>query len=630
MPSVDIVKTNFTAGEISADLKGRSDLKLFTNGASKLRNVFVEPTGGLKRRPGLKYMDRFTIDDARIVPFEYKNDCYLLVLLNGGMVIYKDDAYVTSIATPWILSRIQQLDWVQNDKTLFFTHPEQQPYTLNFDGYTWSLAPFSFDEDELGRKLQPYYNFSNNVTLQPSGTTGSITITASAYTFIYVHVGMRLRIKGKEVEVTAVASGTSITATVIEDLVDTEATKDWGEPAFSDMHGWPVTIGFHQNRLIFGDARDLPNRLFMSQTGRNYNFDLGEGLDDEAIEFAILSDDANAIRAVHSSKHLLIFTAQGEWMVTGSPLTPANLQVTRQTTIGSQADRLVQPVEADGAVYFINGNGSKIQEFFFNDVSSAYSSVDLTLTAKHLINDASSMSYDSENRLLHIVTSDGALATLTIYRTESVNAWTKQITENGAFKQALYLNGYMYFIVDRGGGVLYLERFEKDAVVDNCFFYESTTAGNGFGGLTHLNGKAVKVVLDDVIYPDAIIADGFYVTPVLCNQIQLGFTFDIEIEPLPPSQLNFASANAMRLTDITLRLSETSALRLNHGSGLRDVPLVEKILPDPQTLWPKLTGDVSVTGSGWIKTLDQPIWRIKQSVPQKFNLLSVTTKMKVN
>lgn len=46
------IKTTFTAGEVSADLLGRGDLRAYENGALKLRNVFIQPTGGVKAPRG--------------------------------------------------------------------------------------------------------------------------------------------------------------------------------------------------------------------------------------------------------------------------------------------------------------------------------------------------------------------------------------------------------------------------------------------------------------------------------------------------------------------------------------------------------------------------------------------------
>ena len=53
MPVVKRAKTNFTAGELAPELLGRGDISAFDNGARRLRNVFIQPTGGLTRRAGL-------------------------------------------------------------------------------------------------------------------------------------------------------------------------------------------------------------------------------------------------------------------------------------------------------------------------------------------------------------------------------------------------------------------------------------------------------------------------------------------------------------------------------------------------------------------------------------------------
>ena len=53
MPRLTLHKTSFTSGEISPRLLGRGDLSAYENGAAKLRNIFVHPTGGISRRGGL-------------------------------------------------------------------------------------------------------------------------------------------------------------------------------------------------------------------------------------------------------------------------------------------------------------------------------------------------------------------------------------------------------------------------------------------------------------------------------------------------------------------------------------------------------------------------------------------------
>ncbi len=50
------VKTNFTNGEVDPLITMRSDLELFVNGVSKLRNAWSFPQGGFRRRDGLEFM----------------------------------------------------------------------------------------------------------------------------------------------------------------------------------------------------------------------------------------------------------------------------------------------------------------------------------------------------------------------------------------------------------------------------------------------------------------------------------------------------------------------------------------------------------------------------------------------
>lgn len=287
MATTEIIKTNFTAGEISLELLGRSDLKLYQNGAKKLENVFVQPTGGLTRRHGLRYIDTLPVNDGRMMPFEKDGETYLLLNMYGGMTAYKNDIYAGTIYTPWALSQVHQVAWVQSNDELLMVHPDVKPQKLSLLGTTWTMSDWVFDSEPSGRTHQPFFQFTKNITIAASGTTGAVTLTASSALFTSNHINARFRINDKEVKITAVSSGTSATAIVYETLTGTAATTNWKEAAFSNARGWPRTVAFHQDRLVIGGSRDLPNRLFMSKSGQMWNFDLGTGLDDEAIEFSI-------------------------------------------------------------------------------------------------------------------------------------------------------------------------------------------------------------------------------------------------------------------------------------------------------------------------------------------------------
>src|SRR3712207_9305087 len=97
MAGARTLKTSFTAGEVAPELLGRPDLRAWANGARRLRNVFIQPTGGVARRPGLRHVATLP-GPARLIPFEFNTEqTYLLVLTAGAMRIFVGDAPVAQV-----------------------------------------------------------------------------------------------------------------------------------------------------------------------------------------------------------------------------------------------------------------------------------------------------------------------------------------------------------------------------------------------------------------------------------------------------------------------------------------------------------------------------------------------------
>ncbi|MGH7006007.1 MAG: hypothetical protein ACREIP_18845, partial [Alphaproteobacteria bacterium] len=355
------------------------------------------------------WQESASISPGRLVAFAFNTEqTYLLCFTARGIAVLANGTAVADIPSPYAAGAVAQFAWAQSADTLLLAHPDHPPLRIQRRSVTqagqpqedWIASPWRFAEEEtkepngtlIGKtRRQPYYKFADaETTLTPSGVTrdSAITVTASAPAFDARDVGQRFRIEQRELEITAVASATSASAVVKETLKSTNAAKDWEEPAFAPRRGWPVSCGFHQDRLVIGGARDLPNRLWLSKSADLFNFDLGEGLDDEAIEFAILSDQVNAIRAVFSGRHLQVFTSGAEFMVTGDPLTPANVQLKRQTRIGSPTERYMPPRDVDGATLFVARNGRELREFLFADVEQAYQANDLAVLARHIMSGA--------------------------------------------------------------------------------------------------------------------------------------------------------------------------------------------------------------------------------------------------
>ncbi|TCZ55553.1 hypothetical protein [Roseicella aquatilis] len=622
MPLTRTLKTSFTAGELAPELLGRPDLRAFANGARRLRNVLIQPTGGVTRRPGLRHIATLP-GPAKLIAFEFNTEqAYLLALTDGAMQVFVGDAPVAQVAGPWIAAMLPQLAWTQSADTLLLCHPDMVPQRITRTSHTsWTVAPWSFAGE-------PFRRFADAaVTLSPSATTGSITLTASAAVFQPGHAGVRVRIGGRRVLVTAVASATQASATVEEALADMAATTDWEEAAFSPVHGWPVTLCFHQDRLVLGGSRSLPNRLWLSRTGDLFNFDPGTGLDDEAIEFGVVSDQVNAIRGVFSGQHLQVFTSGSEWMVSGAPLTPGSIQLTRQTRVGSPVERLVQPVDVDGATIFAARNGRGIHEFVYTDLQQLYQANDLALVARHLLRDPVAMAYDQRRRLLHVAMADGTLATLTLYRAEQVTAWTGQQTD-GAVRALAEIEGTVFAVVERGG-THRLERFDEALGLDAALTGSSAAARDRWSGLDHLEGRRVGVLADGAPREAAVVARGAVTLDPPARSVQLGLPFAHEVEPLPPDLASGAGAAPLRLVGVTLRLLETRALAVDLGRGPQPVVFRRLGTPLLDAAPPAFTGDVRLRAISWRRDAAAPLWRIAGDAPLPMTLLSVATETRI-
>ncbi|CAO3412919.1 hypothetical protein [Azospirillum doebereinerae] len=624
------VKTNFTAGEISRRLLGRGDLRAYDNGALALRNLFIDPTGGVTRRSGLAFSG-LARGDGRLVAFEFNTEqTYLLAFSAGRIDIHGGGTRVATVEAPWTAAQLAQITWTQSADTLLVCHPEVAPRKLTRSAAgAWTLSDWAYVvKDELVRL--PFYRFGDPaVTLTPSGTSGAVTVTASAPVFDQRHDGTRLRIKDKQLLVTGVVSATQLNATAKEALADTAATTDWEEQAFSPLRGWPVSAAFHQDRLVVGGSRDLPNRLWLSRSADLWNFDLGTGLDDEAIEFGILSDQVNAVRAVFSGRHLQVFTSGAEYMVTGDPLTPQNIQVNRQTRIGSPVDRNIPPRDVDGATLFVPRNRREIREFLYTDTEAAYQANDLALLARHLVVNPRDQDYDQTRRLLFVAMEDGSLCTLTVYRTEAVTAWTRLETD-GAVRSVAVVGDEVYLLVDRAG-TWTIERFDDALNLDAAVVADRDEPTAVWGGFGHLEGRSVAVLADGVARPPATVQAGSVTLSPPARHVEAGLPYSHRIVPLPANLVGQgAGADLVRLVAVTFRLEDTAALRVDLGRGLQDLPL-HRLGPQPADGVPlRVSGDRRIRALGWRRDIDVPLWRIEQDAPLPFTLLSVTMDMKVN
>lgn len=625
------VKTNFTAGCIGRNLYGRGDLSIFENGARTLENVIIQPTGGVSRRKGLALVEKIN-KSARLISFEFNTEqIYLICICEEEIRIYKDNECIKTLASPWTSDQLSSLNYTQSADTLLVVHPDVPPQQITRgDNEDWQISKMEYYTKE-GRIYCPFYNYYNHkVSISPSGTSGTITISSPSEIFTAASVGSLINVRSGQVTISEYVSPTEVKATVNCKLASTGSTNDWEESAFSPQRGWPNSITFHQNRLVFGGSKSLPNRLWFSKSGDLFNFDIGTGLDDEAIEFGILSDQVNTIKALVSARHLLVFTTGAEWMVSGNPLTPTSIQLSRQTSTGSYDKCCLYPQQIDGATVFVSQSGHQLREFLYTDTEQAYQSKDLTLMSGEIISSPVDNDFSRDECVLYIVLADGSVSCLTSYRTEEVTAWSKLRT-NGKFLSVAVIGNEIYFCTLRKNGY-FIEKISDEFYADCAVKLHSETPKKLWSGLEHLEGCEISVLADDFSVGKYKVENGCIDLLEEASDLVVGLPYEHIIEPLPyvADAVRPYSPQALRVISGLFRILNTRCFCIDMGNGYLQVPLKrlfkDDILDAPPSSY---SGDVRLRALGWIREMDKPLWSIKSDEPLAFTLLSAVLEVKI-
>jgi hypothetical protein len=195
----DVDLSDFTGGEISPKLKGRTDLKKYFSSCATILNMVVMPQGGATKRPPTLYVANNKNQSGlnRPVRFVFSTvQAYTLEFSNTNVRIYANDGVVLNagvpvdVVVPYVTADLLALKFCQSADTLFIFHPSYPPAKLVRSSHTsWAHSNLVFRDG-------PYLPVNTTTTtLTPSAASGAITLTASAALFAASDVGRPVRIK---------------------------------------------------------------------------------------------------------------------------------------------------------------------------------------------------------------------------------------------------------------------------------------------------------------------------------------------------------------------------------------------------------------------------------------------------
>ena len=152
MASVNFAFSNFTAGELSGRLGGRTDLTKYFSGCNILTNFLVHPHGGVSRRPGTRYVVDCKSSSAtsRLIPFQFNvTQAYVLEFFNTGFRILKDGGQVTSgspataveVTTTYTTAQLAALKFAQSGDVMYIVHPAHPVRKISRTSHTaWTIT----------------------------------------------------------------------------------------------------------------------------------------------------------------------------------------------------------------------------------------------------------------------------------------------------------------------------------------------------------------------------------------------------------------------------------------------------------------------------------------------------------
>lgn len=751
---------NFTAGEISPQLRGRVDIDAYRHACSAMRNFQPLQYGGVRRRFGTEKIRNSESGTyrSRLIPYVAGPGVTAFLELSHltlRSAATSDGAYSSAyavasaytIATPYTEAQLRSIRYAQSGNFIVFVHPEHPPYIISLSGTQWWFRLLQLDpppagyfttgmalsavvsvtagtgtqtatatgatflSGDVGRTIHRGTGFGRitaytsttqvtvDVEIDFSGTSGDwfiggqlkaglsltaigaggltagerVTVTATQPVFRSFNaslVGDVLLIHDGVILLLAFASSTSVEGLILRTPTSGASTavhrvlqRSFGSqfPAGVYLRGWPVSVGFVDQRMVFGGVRDLPSTFIGSAAGNVLDFTI-TGAADDGYSWAI--DGGDSIQHVAVDNDLLLLTHEGEYAAAGpdyGAVTGDSVKVRKQSTDGSGA---VAPVKVGREHVFLQRNGRAVMALGFDIQIQGYETHELTLLAEH-ITDSGIVEMAFARRpvpTLYCVRADGKMACLTLDSKQRVTAWwlwegvtdgENLIESVAVVPQTTY--DEVWLVVRRFYGGVWTRSIERvqqsypigaagnvvGFLVDCGRLYSRTPVGAVSVTITtHLVLTGVRVVADGV-YAGEFVTNGAgeLTVPFEYSQLLVGLPYTSTLTPMPP-EVQTASGSGQgrpaQATEITVKLHRSVGGKINgvpitktNSAGMEAERRLAAAVAVPRDWTLDLVDtDVTVGAHGWQQA--QSLVTVTQEEPLPLHVLQIVQKVQAN
>lgn len=590
------------------------------------------------------YFDNSKLSECQHFDFKFNEDeqSYKMILTAYNIAVYRYDLWQADIRVPYSDDEVLDVTFNQSADTMILCHPDHPPQKIIRRG---SDTRWNFEDIEFA--YTPRFAFEPELVLAgpnvtPSAKSGSIKLTAAFALWVDSDVQGLFNGNGGQARITKIQSNTVAEAVVLLDFIDTNAISDWtlirnNEEVWSEERGWPNCSVFHLSRLWFGGSKSRPQTIWGSVINDFFNFDVGGGFPDQAIDTTLDTDTVNKIRHLKSSDELEIFTSGAEFFAPKEKegLTPQFFKAVEQDTRGIGH---IAPVRVDGATFFIQKKSNIMREFRFNDLDQKFNAGNITILAQKILNNPRSLATvppvgdTRPNDLIYVANEDGTAGFFNTLKSQNIASWSNGYPADTKAGKSKFISfgpheDNMYATVERtinGQTIHYLEKFVFERTLDSSILLTSPSAKSNWS-VPHLAGETVMIKtefgLDENTYE--VDDQGNLEVPYESNELEVGLAWLPLVEPLSPVVV-FADGTLLqkkrRIVSANVAFIDTEFIEINgerQPTRLYEVDGYDEI-PAP------FSGSIEVPGFG---TSREPTTVISQYLPGKFNVSAIVEKV---
>lgn len=449
---VNSINLNFSGGEGSYKVAGRSDLPVYKSLVEWMQNFVILPQGPFTFRPGTVYIHHTRRHNPAVfIPFFFSDQqAYLIEATEGFFRFYKDSGVIT-LADVTITNITQSSTATVTSPSHGYSNGDEV-FIFNVVGMTEVNGRSFIVTNATTNTYEIFDQFGNDVDSTNYGAYASGGTTNKVYEIATPYQEEDLkRLQSAQNADTRYIVNRFYAPRKLTRTTETNwslATFSRTADPFTGSDNWPGAVVFTSDgAIIYGGTINKPDTLFKSRTpaddgsSRYDDFTTGTGSGITKTHAAIFTLAAihgkvDSIRwLANTSKFMVVGTYGSVRRVYGineeSPITPLDVNARSIDAFGVSP---ITPYPTGAGMLYVQRSGDVIRSIEFDYTIDGYQSLDKNLISDHLFQSSKMVQIANQTgnpEILWTCRDDGSLAGLTYNNKENKYGWHRHYIADG-------------------------------------------------------------------------------------------------------------------------------------------------------------------------------------------------------